>query len=73
MREEKMTKKVDFDKPLDTSVVKDRVAIVTGGANGIGLAIVTALAEAGAKVAIADFNDKAGHAAETELGGKGLR
>jgi len=35
--------------------LKDRVAIVTGGATGIGLAIVRRLAEEGAAVVIADI------------------
>jgi NAD(P)-dependent dehydrogenase (short-subunit alcohol dehydrogenase family) len=34
-----------------------RVALVTGGASGIGVGIATLLAEAGAKVVIADIND----------------
>ncbi len=39
--------------------LKDKVAIVTGGAMGIGQGIVIRLAEAGAKVLIADFNEEA--------------
>jgi len=40
--------------------VRNRVAIVTGGAQGIGLAIATLLAERGAKVVLTDINaDKA--------------
>lgn len=38
----------------------DRVAIVTGGSRGIGLAVVTALAEMGARVVIADVLDDIG-------------
>lgn len=35
--------------------LKDKVAVVTGGASGIGLATVKAMTDKGAKVVIADF------------------
>lgn len=38
--------------------LKDQVAIVTGGATGLGRAIATALAAEGVKIAIADINDE---------------
>jgi 3-oxoacyl-[acyl-carrier protein] reductase len=40
--------------------LKDQVAIVTGGANGIGKGIATVLAKAGAQVVIADIDIEAG-------------
>ena len=44
-----------------------KVAIVTGGAVGIGFAIASRLSEAGAKVLIADSNEDAAKAAESKI------
>lgn len=44
-----------------------KTAIVTGGAMGIGFSIACRLAEAGAKVVIADLDEKTGNTAVTEL------
>ena len=55
--------------------LKDRVAIVTGAAMGIGKACAMALAEAGASVVLADINAEAGEASRAEIaaaGGKAL-
>jgi NAD(P)-dependent dehydrogenase (short-subunit alcohol dehydrogenase family) len=49
--------------PLD-----GRVAIVTGGARGIGLETAQALKENGAKIVIVDINAEAGEKAAKELG-----
>ena len=43
-------------------------AIVTGGASGLGLATVKALRASGAKVAIFDLNEEAGHKLAEETG-----
>lgn len=50
---------------LDSSIS----AVVTGGASGIGEAVVRRLAASGVKVAIFDFNEERGEAIASELGG----
>ncbi|MEP5727802.1 MAG: 3-hydroxyacyl-CoA dehydrogenase [Sulfitobacter sp.] len=49
---------------------KGSVAIVTGGASGLGAASAKALSEAGLKVAIFDLNEDAGQAKAIELKGR---
>ena len=51
--------------------VEGRVALVTGGASGIGYCIVEALAEAGANVTIADLNQRDIDAAILKLAEQG--
>jgi NAD(P)-dependent dehydrogenase (short-subunit alcohol dehydrogenase family) len=57
---------VDFDFRLD-----DRVALVTGGASGIGAAIAAALSTKGARIAVVDMNEAG--AAEVAAGLPGSR
>ncbi len=45
-----------------------KVAIVTGGAGGIGRGITRAFTKEGAKVLVVDINDEAGNALASELG-----
>jgi NAD(P)-dependent dehydrogenase (short-subunit alcohol dehydrogenase family) len=51
--------------------MKGKVAIVTGGGQGIGKAIAKAFAEAGAKVVIAEIDEDAGRQAERQLARSG--
>ena len=51
--------------------LKDKVAIVTGGAAGIGRAFASGLAAEGAKVAIADINADASEALAEKIRGEG--
>ena len=48
--------------------LEDKVAIVTGGAHGIGLAIAKRYVAEGARVVIADVDADAGEAAAARLG-----
>jgi 3-oxoacyl-[acyl-carrier protein] reductase len=50
----------------------DRVAIVTGGGQGIGKVVARAFADAGANVAIAELNAERGAAVAAELGNRAI-
>ena len=52
--------------------VSGKVALVTGGASGLGWATVQTLAKAGAKVAILDLNEELGQQRVSELGENAL-
>ncbi len=51
-------------------LLENKVAIITGAASGIGKDIAMVFAREGAKVVIADLNQKGADAAAAELGGK---
>lgn len=52
---------------------KDRVAVITGGANGIGRSIGLSLAKAGMHIAVADIDDQAGYQTCTDIKGLGVK
>src|SRR4051794_5175120 len=58
-------KKSDGDHSMN---IQGKSALVTGGASGLGAATVRMLAAQGAKVAIADLNEKNGADLARELG-----
>jgi len=53
--------------------MKDKIAVVTGAASGIGRATAQVLAEAGAKVVVADIDQGKGEAAAAQLREQGLQ
>ncbi len=52
---------------------KEKVALVTGAASGLGLATAIAFAESGASVALADWNEKEVQAEAQKLADKGYK
>jgi NAD(P)-dependent dehydrogenase (short-subunit alcohol dehydrogenase family) len=59
-----------FSAPTETSVLRDKVALVTGGASGLGRATAFALAEAGTEVVVADVQVEAGREVAADVGGR---
>lgn len=60
---------------MDTEIfsLRDQVAMVTGGGQGIGLEISRALAAAGAHPVIAEINEETGEKTAKEVGGQFLK
>lgn len=56
---------------MNAQTLKDKVAIVTGGALGMGAATALLFAEAGARVVVADMNEKDGRALVEAIGKAG--
>jgi NAD(P)-dependent dehydrogenase (short-subunit alcohol dehydrogenase family) len=70
MPEYKWTGPIDCTIPISTTSLKDKIAIVTGGANGIGEAYVRALLSAGCYVVIGDLDSTAGERIVSESNGR---
>lgn len=62
---------MDFISGRKEMRFKDKVAIVTGSASGIGLATATLLAQEGARIIVVDVNDDAGREAVTMIKNQG--
>jgi NAD(P)-dependent dehydrogenase (short-subunit alcohol dehydrogenase family) len=54
-------------------IMEGKVALVTGAASGLGLATARAFADAGAAVALADWDEKAAQAAAEKLAAEGYQ
>jgi len=57
---------------VDLTSLNGKVAVITGGASGIGLGVASRLAEAGAKVALLDIDDARGQEAVRGLEERGV-
>jgi len=54
-------------------ILKDKVAIITGGGRGIGKEIALTLAEAGANIVLVDVDEKTLEETSNEISGKGVQ
>jgi NAD(P)-dependent dehydrogenase (short-subunit alcohol dehydrogenase family) len=63
---------IDCNTDFDTSHVKGKTAIITGGANGMGEAYVRALTSAGCFVVFGDLDEEKSRQIESECNGNAL-
>ncbi len=59
-----------MDPGIPRGVLEDQIAVVTGGAQGLGRAICHRLAREGAQVAVADLNLEGARSVAREIGGE---
>ncbi|MEK9889253.1 MAG: SDR family NAD(P)-dependent oxidoreductase, partial [Gammaproteobacteria bacterium] len=70
--DKKRLDKNNLDKRrLDEKRLDNKVAIVTGGASGMGRSTVERFVREGASVVIADFNTDTGEALQSQLAAEG--
>lgn len=67
------TPTVDFSTEVDTSTLKNKSVLITGGAVGLGFACAETIASYGAIVTIADIQESMGQAAAEKLNLKGYK
>lgn len=60
------------DEPATAGDLGDRVAVITGGAGGFGIAIARRLGRFGARIVLADIREDAAQAAARELAATGI-
>lgn len=60
------------DEPATAGDLGDRVAVITGGAGGFGVAIARRLGRFGARIVLADIREDAAQAAARELAATGI-
>ena len=58
---------VDLKKAINFATLKDRNVLITGGASGLGKAMVHMFADHGANIVVGDIQDNLGAALENEL------
>ena len=58
-----------FSEPIDLSGLRDKVALVTGGASGLGRATCFQLASEGVEVVVADVDVDGGQTVASDVGG----
>jgi NAD(P)-dependent dehydrogenase (short-subunit alcohol dehydrogenase family) len=61
---------VDLKKAISFTALKDRNVLITGGASGLGKAMVHMFADHGANIVVGDIQDNLGAALENELSSK---
>lgn len=59
---------IDFSKPIDSSAIKEKTILITGGASGLGAGFFTAWAALGANVIIGDISEDSGRRLVDETG-----